>query len=154
MHRVDGGHQDCRAAVTSSALVTCLWWSLVTEPGQDCPNRPISPQSVCMNTDIYAFLHIRGSFSKEEQTRERISVQATFKIPTSMTDFFFCKTKASFTGVLTSHSKTSEHQFHTLAHLASYPSSVAFRISPATRLNSGAKGHGGPALPLSSLLPL
>lgn len=42
-------------------------------------------------------------------------------------------------------------QFHTLSHLARYPSSAAFlRISPETRLKSAAKGHGGPALPLSS----
>lgn len=49
------------AAVTSSALVTCFWWSSLTEPGQDCPKyRQRSHQLVCTNTDVSSFLHIGG----------------------------------------------------------------------------------------------
>lgn len=49
------------AAVTSSALVTCFWWSSLTEPGQDCPKyRQRSHQLVCTNTDVSTFLHIGG----------------------------------------------------------------------------------------------
>ncbi len=164
MNRIDDGHQESRAAVTSSALVTCFWWSSVTEPGQHWPKYGQSSHwSFCINTDISVFSTHQGKdlvLAERGKIKERIShikevrhsLQNTKSLPVCLA---FSSVKllhrlCSRTPHITFWNLKALNQSHTLAHLASNPSSVAFRISPATRLNSAAKGHGGPALPLPS----
>lgn len=156
----DGGRQVSRATVTFAALVTFLWWSSVTEPDQVCPTyRQSSHHSVCMNTDIFDFLHITGTGKKDLKKKKKNlcrHIEGASKILTCMTFSSVKRRSHSQTLQLeTSHHipKASEHQFHALTHLASCPSSIAPCVSPATWLNSAVKGHGGPALPLSSPLP-